>query len=75
MRKVQHRFYWHGTIGAKDDFGAEIEDTFYDGKTRHGPWAIMNPHSFYRYGLGRTGTGMAQKYERQDDGRWLKVEG
>jgi hypothetical protein len=67
--------YWMGHIGPTDDFGQPIKDTVYDGKTRMGPWAMMTPSSWRTYGVGQTGTGFAQKYEKQDDGRWLKVEG
>jgi hypothetical protein len=68
--------YWMGTVRDRDDFGLEIKDTFYDGVVANtSSWAIMTPTSFLMYGCGRTGTGVAQKYERQKDGRWLKVEG
>jgi hypothetical protein len=69
------RVYWSGVIGPNDDFGRPIHDIFYDGKTHYGPWAIMNPSSWLREGVGRTGTGFAQKYQKQNDGQWMKVEG
>ena len=67
--------YWTGNIGKTDDFGKPITDIVYDGKTVMGPWAMMTPVSWMVYGVGKTGTGYGQKYQRQDDGRWLKVEG
>lgn len=67
--------YWQGTIGQHDDLGGVITDTFYDAKTVMGPWGIMNPSNWRIHGVGRTGTGFGQKYEKQDDGRWLKTEG
>ena len=67
--------YWMGHVGLKDDFNDPIEKIFYDGKTLMGPWAIMTPQSWRKVGCMRTGTGYAQKYEKQSDGRWLKVEG
>ncbi len=67
--------YWMGDVGADDDFNEPIDDTFYDGATIMGPWGIMTPRSWRRVGCGRVGLGFAQKYEKQDDGRWLKVEG
>jgi hypothetical protein len=73
--KPQHKKYWPGDIGSKDDFGKPISDVFYDGKTRVGQWAIMTPSSWQTYGVGRVGIGFAQKYRRQADGQWLKVEG
>lgn len=66
--------YWVGIVENKDDFGDEIKGTFIDGRTNLGPWAIMSPASFRRYGLG-IGTGLGQKYQQQPDGRWLKIEG
>jgi hypothetical protein len=69
--------YWMGHIGPKDDFGMTIKDEFIDGKTRlgHGPWAIMVPQSWRAYGVGTLGLGWGQRYKKQKDGRWLKVEG
>jgi hypothetical protein len=68
------RYWIGGTIGPKDDFGAPIIDEFIDGKTRQGPWAIMAPASYRVLGKG-VGMGRGQRYKKQEDGRWLKVEG
>lgn len=70
---TQERF-WTGTVGQRDDFGADIEDTFIDGATVMGPWAIMTPSSHAVNGCG-IGTGRGQRYERQEDGRWKKTAG
>lgn len=67
--------YWQGEVGAKDDFGGTITDEFVDGATASGPWATMNPEHWRRFGSGRIGSGSGQRYRKQDDGRWLKVEG
>lgn len=66
--------YWLSPVGDKDDFGREIDDTIIDGRTVMGPWALMTPSSHRHYGCG-LGLGKGQKYEKQDDGKWLKVEG
>ena len=66
--------YWMGHTPLNDDFGHPIDDEFIDGKTNGGPWAFMNPTSFAIYGVG-LGLGQGQRYVRQADGRWLKVEG
>jgi hypothetical protein len=67
--------YWMGsTIGPKDDFGSLIENEFIDGRTRQGSWAIMSPASYLMKGMG-LGLGRGQRYKKQEDGRWLKVEG
>lgn len=67
--------YWLSPVGGFDDFDMPISETIIDGKTTMGPWALMTPSSWRLYGVGRLGTGLGQKYEKQDDGKWLKVEG
>jgi hypothetical protein len=67
--------YWMGTVNPRDDFGLTIGPIMIDGKTKHGPWAIMTPTSWKQHGVGQFGTGYGQKYEKQSDGRFLKVEG
>lgn len=67
--------YWMGDIPEKDDFGRPIEDCFYDGKTRNGKWAIMNPESYIEYGIG-LGTGQGQQYmKKEGEIRFVKVNG
>lgn len=66
--------YWSGDPGEKDDFGFPIKGEFIDGKTQMGPWATMAPPTFRIHGIG-LGTGRGQRYMKQADGRWLKVEG
>lgn len=71
MKKV----YWLSPVGEKDDFEDPIKDIIIDGKTVYGPWALMTPKSFERYGTGRLGLGIGQKFQKQADGKWLKIEG
>ena len=66
--------YWAGEVKARDDFNFLIETEFVDGKTTFGSWAIMSPQAFGFHGLG-IGPGYGQRYQKQADGRWLKVEG
>ena len=66
--------YWSGDPGEKDDFQFPIKDEFIDGKTQMGPWAIMTPATYRIHGCG-LGLGSGQRYKKQADGRWLKVEG
>jgi hypothetical protein len=66
--------YWMGTVPATDDFGVPITNFFVDGKTKMGPWATMAPPSYAKHGVG-TGTGKGQMYNKQPDGKWLKVKG
>jgi hypothetical protein len=68
--------YWIGDVGLLDDFGDRITDTFYDAKSSLGPWGIMTPKSWLEHrASARLGTGFGQKYQQQEDGRWLKTEG
>ena len=69
------KVYWLSGVGADDDFNEPVEDVIIDGATRMGPWALMTPASWARYGVGRLGLGLGQKYQKQPDGKWLKVEG
>jgi hypothetical protein len=69
------KVYWLSHVGEKDDFGDDIDFEIIDGKTKFGPWALMTPLSWDLHGVGRLGLGLGQRYQRQLDGRWLKVEG
>jgi hypothetical protein len=64
--------YWAGSIGPIDDWGVPITTAFIDGATIFGPWAIMTPSSHKKYGKG-LGMGRGQRFEKQNDGRWLRV--
>lgn len=74
MKYDENKVYWLSPVGEADDFGNPIENIIIDGATSLGPWALMSPASFEQYGRG-LGLGRGQKYERQLDGKWLKVEG
>jgi hypothetical protein len=67
--------YWLSPVGTKDDFGDKVGHVIIDGKTKHGPWALMTPLSWDLHGVGRLGLGLGQRYEKQTDGKWLKIEG
>lgn len=51
-----------------------IGEVFVDGKTCYGPWANMCPACFKEIGIG-LGTGLGQKYQKKEDGNYVKVEG
>lgn len=71
---TQQRF-WTGSPPSVCDVGHEpITDEFVDGKTVMGPWANMCPVCFQVYGVG-LGLGKGQRYVKQPDGRFLKVDG
>ncbi len=70
------RRYWHGDVPVRCQLVVDraITDRFIDGKTIYGPWAIMHPDSHQDSGCG-LGMGKGQLYAKQDDGRWMKIEG
>jgi hypothetical protein len=66
---------WMGTKPRKCDLCHEqIEDTFIDGVTMYGPWGIMCPSCHKVKGKG-LGTGRGQKYNLDETGEYIKVEG
>jgi hypothetical protein len=73
--KGDKKVYWTGTLGLDDDFGVPFKNIMIDGKTKNGMWALMTEQSFRNYGYGLLGTGWGQMYEKQPDGRWLKIKG
>ena len=72
--KPKRQVFWRGFIDSCDICRGEIADQFVDGKTTYGPWGILCLRCHKDKGCG-LGMGRGQRYERQDDGRWLKVEG
>lgn len=54
--------------------GKPFDTRMYDCKTKSGPWGNICHTCYLKHGVG-LGTGRGQKYERQPDGRWLKVAG
>ena len=61
---------WVGSLTC--DFCKKIcKDSLIDGKTIHGPWAVMCPSCFEKYGIG-LGLGKGQLYEKNKDGEFVK---
>jgi len=52
----------------------ELPKLFIDGKTVHGPWAILCKDCHMKIGVG-LGTGKGQQYELHSNGKWLKTAG
>ena len=54
----------------------DLVGTFYDAKTAYGHWGCLCGRCFtHGPGLGKLGTGLGQRYEKQADGKWLKTGG
>lgn len=70
--------YWVGSAPTQCDLNTHhthaITTAFVDGRTQMGPWANMCLSCHKTHGVG-FGQGNGQKYEKQDNGRWLKVLG
>jgi hypothetical protein len=71
MKKI-----WRGTPPTKCDIcGRALTDTFIDGKTAFGPWAMMCTGCHTDQG-GKLGTGLGQKYtlDKTSPGPWTWVK-
>ncbi len=53
----------------------DIDDILIDGKTRIGPWAVMCSNCHIRFGYPTFGKGIGQKYKKNSDGDFIKIEG
>ena len=70
MKKV----VWFGDITVCDFCKGPFRgDVMYDANLG-GPWGNVCQRCFDMHGC-RLGTGFGQKYEKQKDGKWLKVGG
>ncbi len=66
---------WVGRVEDCDVCHEYLKDVMYDANIRtFGMWGNICQRCF-DYHRCRLGTGLGQKYERQSDGRWLKVGG
>jgi len=66
---------WIGTQPVRcDSCYNKLEGVFIDGRTTAGPWGILCPDCHELIGVG-LGAGCGQKYEKQDNGDWLKTDG
>lgn len=60
----------------KDPITGEVGEVIYDAKMAGTTaWATMAEASFKKYGDGRLGLGLGQKYVRNGNGHLVKVKG
>lgn len=73
---MKKRVHWLGNLPDSCQICSRpFGGTMYNARTSPlGPWANMCRACFVASG-GQLGTGYGQEYERQRDGRWLKVAG
>jgi hypothetical protein len=66
---------WMGSFPSQCDIcQSQIGDSFVDGATYGGPWAIMCLACLSGSGRG-LGTGRGQRYDKGSDGEFVKVKG
>ena len=53
---------------------SQVGDVMYDAKTVYGPWANMCENCFNTIGVG-LGTGLGQRYVKNNEGTFIKQEG
>jgi hypothetical protein len=73
MKENITKTYWLSEVPKSCDIcHNSITTVFIDGATTFGPWANMcvSCHDLYGVGLG---IGKGQKYQKQSDGRFLKI--
>jgi len=69
------KHYWCGPVPAVCEIsGKPFNGVMYDASVPGLGWAHICYDTFKQYSC-KVGSGMGQKYRKQDDGRWLKVEG
>lgn len=67
--------YWMSPVEEFDSFGRLIDGEFIDGRVAGSlSWGIFTPDSWKHFGCGKLGTGYGQRYVRDAEGRWPKVE-
>jgi hypothetical protein len=72
---AEKKVYWLGLVGEYCHMcDREFGKVMYDCQTRAGPWSNMC-HACWKWNGKPLGLGRGQKYEKQKDGRWLKVAG
>lgn len=71
--------YVSAELANEDDFQDRFThregEIVYDARTKSGPWAMMTEKSWKKHGIGQLGLGLGQKYQRDSEGRLMKMEG
>lgn len=73
---MARKVYWLSPLTVCQTCKGPFGNIMYDMKTDFGSWANMClTCATLGPGIGKTGTGFGQRYEKQPDGKWLKTEG
>lgn len=73
--KPKGPIYWIGPLSDSCQlYGIPFGSTMYDANLPGIGWGNFCERAFIE-NRGRLGTGFGQKYEKQIDGRWMKVAG
>jgi hypothetical protein len=73
---VPAKVYWRSPVPRTCDMcGSPLHEQFVDGRIKGGTqWGYLDLKCHTARGMG-FGVGKGQRYDRQEDGRWLKTEG
>jgi hypothetical protein len=71
---MARKVYWLSPLKDCDICHNPFGNIMIDGKTRQGPWGNLCERCHTVFGVG-LGLGRGQKYEKQTDGKWLKIGG
>lgn len=76
MSKTEKKIYWEGSAPVCCEWcKGSLDGVFIDGKVRfRACWGKLCAECHEAHGIG-LGLGKGQKYVKQPDGKWLKVEG
>lgn len=74
MTKEVKPVYWAGEPGVCNHCDRPIDGSFIDGRLPNGQWGNFDL-ACARVLRVTTGAGRGQMYRRQEDGRYMKVEG
>mgnify|MGYP001565158967 CR=1 FL=1 len=67
--------FWAGSLPEKCDLcGDSLKRGFWDARSRQGHWMIVCI-GCHNDEVMSSGTGHGQRYEKQKDGSWMRVEG
>jgi hypothetical protein len=69
------KVYWLSPVTNCDICSKPLTNEMCDIKTKLGPWGLLCMPCVGKHTTGKLGTGFGQRYEKQDDGRYLRGEG
>ncbi len=74
MSEVVREVEWRGRLGNCQICRGPFNGVMYDSRTIVGQWGNICQGCFITHGTG-LGTGLGQRYELREAGRWVKTAG